>query len=244
MEGKRDDVALRLTELVRLEDVKVSADDFWMPQGLPRRCPSGDEWCIAACKEAQLGKTSGFLSPDHRRDILYWWLSVQKGNVPNWDIATTALIDGGKGLVLIEAKAHTGELKKEEAGKKLKKDASQDSHRNHEQIGNAIRKANENLRLATGLNNWGLSWDSHYQISNRFAWSWKIASLGVPVVLVYLGFLRAEEMPKPFTDEASWEKDLLTHSDRIVPKEIWGKPILVNGTTMVPLLRHWEQPLY
>ena len=28
-------------------------------------------------------------------------------------------------------------------------------------------------------------------MSNRFAWAWKLADLGVPVVLVYLGFFRA-----------------------------------------------------
>jgi crotonobetainyl-CoA:carnitine CoA-transferase CaiB-like acyl-CoA transferase len=34
------------------------------------------------------------------------------------------------------------------------------------------------------LPGWSLSVDSHYQICNRFAWAWKIASLGVPVVLI------------------------------------------------------------
>ena len=38
-------------------------------------------------------------------------------------------------------------------------------------------------------------------MSNRFAWAWKLASSSVPVVLIYLGFLRADEMRdkgKPF----------------------------------------------
>lgn len=31
-------------------------------------------------------------------------------------------------------------------------------------------------------------------MSNRFAWAWKLATMEVPVVLVYLGFLNATEM--------------------------------------------------
>jgi len=41
---------------------------------------------------------------------------------------------------------------------------------------------------------WQLSRDSLYQLANRFAWAWKIASLGVPVALVYLGFIAADQM--------------------------------------------------
>ena len=66
---------------------------------------------------------------------------------------------------------------------------------NHNQIGDAIQQANHGLEPL--LPGWDLSRDSHYQLSNRFAWSWKIASMGVPVVLVYLGFLNADEMDAP-----------------------------------------------
>jgi hypothetical protein len=40
-----------------------------------------------------------------------------------------------------------------------------------------------------------ISRDNRYQMSNRFAWSWKLASVGVPVVLVYLGFVGAADRP-------------------------------------------------
>ncbi len=33
-----------------------------------------------------------------------------------------------------------------------------------------------------------------YQLCNRVAWAWKLADLGVPGVLVFLGFLNATEM--------------------------------------------------
>jgi hypothetical protein len=44
------------------------------------------------------------------------------------------------------------------------------------------------------MDGWTLSRDSHYQLTNRFAWAWKLASMGVPVVLGYLGFQGAAEM--------------------------------------------------
>ena len=56
-----------------------------------------------------------------------------------------------------------------------------------------MKEANAGLRkLPTGQ--WALSTRHHYQLSNRFAWSWKLAMLGVPVVLLYLGFLNAQDM--------------------------------------------------
>jgi hypothetical protein len=45
----------------------------------------------------------------------------------------------------------------------------------------------------TGLT-WALSRDWCYQMSIRFAWAWKLAGLGKPVILIYLGFLAYDEM--------------------------------------------------
>ena len=62
--------------------------------------------------EAKLGECPHLLCDEHRELITAWWLSVRKNaNTPNWDIATTATIDGRDGLVLVEAKAHSNELK-------------------------------------------------------------------------------------------------------------------------------------
>ena len=44
------------------------------------------------------------------------------------------------------------------------------------------------------LPGWSLSRDSHYQLANRFAWAWKLADMGLPTILIYLGFLNAAEM--------------------------------------------------
>lgn len=57
-------------------------------------------------------------------------------------------------------------------------------------------------------------------MSNRFAWSWKLTELGIPVVLIYLGFLRATEMAdrgSAIVDEADWRRQVLSHSAALFP---------------------------
>jgi hypothetical protein len=116
-----------------------------------------------------------------------WWLADPRPTsaTPSLDIASTCSITGRKGLLLVEAKAHKAELITEEAGKRFDKYSSA---ANHDSIAHAIAEANEGLALATKAE-WHLSFTRCYQMSNRFAWSWKLCALGYPVVLVYLGFL-------------------------------------------------------
>jgi hypothetical protein len=40
-----------------------------------------------------------------------------------------------------------------------------------------------------------LSRDAFYQVSNRMAWGWRLASLGVPVTVLYLGFVQDAYWP-------------------------------------------------
>jgi len=137
-------------------------------------------------QETKLVDSSDFLPPDMCKELTEWWLEKTRGaNLPNWDIASTCTIEGMKGLLLVEAKAHDKELS--EAGKS--QSTTDNSKKNHDRIGIAIEQANTGLNSV--LNGWALSRDSHYQLSNRFAWSWKLTNLGMPVVLVYLGFLNA-----------------------------------------------------
>ena len=127
---------------------------------------------------------------------------------------------------MVEAKAHAGELKPDDRCGATDED-------NRERIRDAIGDAGRNLGEG-----WRLSIDSHYQLSNRFAWAWKVASLGVPVVLVYLGFLNADEMGQPFTSHDAWERCLLAYSDETVPRTVWNSgQIQVNGVPVIPLIR-------
>jgi hypothetical protein len=194
---------------------KVGEEDRYMPEGF--------------CKpeEARLGETSGFLTDEQRNDVTDWWLAIrQNANTPNWDIVSSCTIEGRKGLMLVEAKAHAGELNPNDC-------CGAKNEKNRERIRAAIEGVSQ--RLGEG---WGLSIDSRYQLSNRFAWAWKIASLGIPVVLVYLGFLNAHEMSQPFTSHEAWERCLLTYAEGTVPPSVWSSdPINVNDTPLIPLIR-------
>ena len=107
----------------------------------------------------------------------------------------------------------------------------------HAKIGGAIEEARLGLGRETLLP-WGISRDRHYQISNRFAWAWKLTQLGVPVVLVYLGFLNATEMNDrgtPFTTHGDWKNLVLEQSSGIVPNEVWDRRWNRDDRALIPL---------
>lgn len=185
-----------------------------------------------------------------RRELKPWWLVVasEDTRTPNWDVASTCTIEGKPGgILLIEAKAHEHELIHEETGRKsIEAPVSGSARRNLLRIDWAIRDASAALAEATGLT-WALSRDWNYQMSNRFAWAWKLAALNTPVVLVYLGFLKASDMSKagevPFPDAGAWEALVRSHSAPLFPGEVWNRRWSVNGVSLIPLIRSLEQPL-
>jgi hypothetical protein len=186
--------------------------------------------------EAELGRTQEFLTADPREQLMSWWLAVKAGaRVPNWDIAATCAIEGRKGLLLVEAKAHDQEP--DASGKK------EGNPENHERIAGAITAAKDGLNAV--VPGWNLSRDRCYQLSNRFAWCWKLATLGVPVVLVFAGVLGADEMSyggrRSFQTSDEWRRLLLDHAEGVVPASVWGTRIDVNGTPLFPLIRSVRQ---
>ena len=217
----REYVASVLNELVT-PFASVGPEHHWMPGGFLRPC------------EAKLGETQGFLSPEHREKVTEWWLKVRhNANTPNWDIVSTCTIESQPGLVLIEAKAHDMELSPK--GKEYTSTTNDD---NHEKIGVAIQEANDALTgLLPGL---ALSRDSHYQLANRFAWAWKLAAMGTPVVLVYLGFLNATEMGgerRPFLSYQEWHNCMMAYTKGVVPQRAWDCPLPIGNIHLVPLIR-------
>jgi hypothetical protein len=218
-QGDAPAVAGRLTSLASPHAIVDPTRHVWMPKGL------------LAFEEAKLGETPGFLSDEHRTTVTNWWLAVrERANTPNWDLAATATIEGRQGLVLVEAKAHAGELKADG-----KKPGNAD---NDARIAAAIAQANDALNGV--LPGWNISARSHYQLANRFAWAWKLASLGVPVVLIYLGFLDAREMQDqgaPLADADDWSRVLHAHADTTVPASAWGRGLDVGGTPLIALIR-------
>lgn len=212
-------VTLALTSLVAPIAEVCPNEHLFAPKGLLDR------------EEPKLGQCKGFLSKAMQEELTSWWLlNRANANTPNWDVVSTCTIEGQRGLILVEAKAHGKELKRD--GKTAGNPA------NDAQIGAAISEASRHLEQQ--YPGWGISRDTHYQLSNRFAWAWKIASMGVPVVLVYLGFLEAEEMVHcgiPFRSASDWQSTLLAHSKSIVPKDAWEKRIQTSGAPMWAIAR-------
>lgn len=232
--GSTGDVAAKLTALVA-PHAHVSDADRWMPQG------------FTDMEEAQLHKAPRLLPTEIGRQLGEWWLAPKsvKAMTPNFDIASTCMVGGKPGLLLIEAKAHDEELHKEIAGRKIAADTSEDRRASHSLIGASIETARKGLEHSTSLQ-WHISRDSHYQMSNRFAWSWKLVEQGIPVVLIYLGFLRANEMQDrgcPFESEGDWSDVVLEHSAKLFPESVWNRAWQINGTTFVPLIRSVEVDL-
>ena len=152
-----------------------------------------------------------------RGDLREWWLAEggDRSRTPTWDIASTCTVSGRKGLFLVEAKAHSKEISKS--------DRSGAKPANRKRIESALEEANAGLRELTG-GSWRLSAEHHYQLSNRFAWSWKLTRLGVPVVLPYLGFLNAVEMAdkgRLFGSGEDWRDTLLDHCSGAIDAACW-----------------------
>lgn len=216
--GTPEQVANRLTKLIAPWGV-VAATDRWMPEGF-------DD-----IEEAQLHKAQGLLDVNHYgQALLSWWLAVASPTAatPNWDIASTCTIEGKPGLLLVEAKAHRAELKPDDRCGARNKE-------NFRRIGDAIRTANDDLNKVQ--DGWNLSHESHYQLCNRFAWSQKLATLGIPVVLVYLGFLKADEMQSPFPNAQSWKNAVLKYAGEFVPGSVWGNKLILDDAPIYPLIR-------
>lgn len=188
----------------------------WLPVGL------------AAPREAKLGEEASLLPSTMRDELISWWLAVPKGaNTPNWDIASTCTIGGREGLLLVEAKAHSRELHVGGCGSTRSE--------NQQSIASAMAEANDRLeKLSSG---WHLHADSHFQVCNRFAFAWKLASQGVPVVLVYLGFLNAYEMADPLATHDDWRRLVLDHGHDLVPESVWDATLDVGGTSLTALIR-------
>jgi hypothetical protein len=197
----------------------VEVNDGWAPRGL--RGPD----------EAKLGESPEFLSESDRVALTEWWLAKRgRANTPNWDVVSRCRIDGKLGLILIEAKAHEGELGKDRC------EATNES--NLDRIKSALAEANAEWNaLHPGFS---LSADSNYQLSNRFAFAWKVAQMGTPVVLIYLGFLNAHEMKPPyrvFRTPEHWRDCVLSGSAGTVPAAAWDRTFDVNGTSLTVLIR-------
>jgi hypothetical protein len=204
-----------LVELLSPVPVQISADSKYMPLGVERPL------------EARLETFGPAWMPTLPwPDLRDWWLKHKRGaNTPNWDMAVGCTIEGRPGLVLVEAKANWRELGR--GGKVPGRKPSDKSKENHDHIGRAIDEACAGWKQIDPRV--FICRDSHYQLANRLAFTWKLATLGVPVVLVYLGFIGDEgiraDAGAPFLDDREWQRAFSEYTSGVIPLELFKKRI-------------------
>jgi hypothetical protein len=206
----------------------ITESSPWMPKG------------HSCSQEAELHRFGPKVLPDacDWDELHSWWLEHKRGaRTPNWDLAVQCEIRGESGLILLEAKAHEGEL--ERVGKPQKKEDRVHTRENRHRISAAIAQA----RRGYAVLGHELSIDvgSHYQLSNRLSYAWKLASLGVPVALVYLGFVGDrpwEDSIVPFRSEAHWSSCVRDYFGEVGATGILNTTLDVGGTQFWVLARH------
>lgn len=207
------------SQLLDLPAVNIRVDSLFMPRG------------VQVPEEARLERFGPrWLAGSTAWSCLQaWWLCHKKGaNTPNWDVAIGCMIEDRPGLVLVEAKANWPELSK--TGKPLRTNASPNSRANQIRIGDAISEARAGWRQVDSRIN--ITIDSHYQLANRLAFSWKLASLGIPVVLQYLGFTGDDgirNVGKPFADATDWQEAFAAYVSDVFPIDLTDKRMEVGS---------------
>ena len=189
------------------------------------------------------GSQDNFLPKALKENLKKWWLAHSRGSkLPTWDLVVAAHdAQGTAALILVEAKAHNDELSSEgkALGTRDTEEAQARSDANHEQIGKAIEQASNALRACVpGI---ALSRNQSYQFCNRIAFAWKLGSLGVPVVLVYLGFLNDRTINPTFLEShAGWQAAFLSHTEAHFPASGMDKEISTLGAPFWLIVRSLE----
>jgi len=213
-----------LNQLLPPTGAQLGPEDCWVP------CGSQNP------NEAQLDKVEdAFLEIPIREQLAGWWLATPGRETPNWDLVCTCSLAGKKGLVLLEGKAHSKELQD--------KDVCGAKEPNRLQIAAALAAASDSLNKHwSGFN---LSLERHYQLANRLAWSWKLASLGIPIVLIYLGFLGDEGMRdvgEPLRDHTHWNNLMRVYMQGVAPEAALERQIKCGDAEFWFLIRSLPVP--
>lgn len=216
-----------MNRLIISTDAEIKIYDNWMPKSLQLD------------KEAEL-KT--FLKYNFTQqlssDIVEWWLH-KDAKTPNWDLISTCTIDGKRGLLLVEAKAHYGELDK---SPKKPPSISDDSKLNHDKIDIAIKQANNAINEKVG--GLAISHDNCYQLSNRVAHAWWLANNGIPVVLLYLGFLNCSDMEDGgytlFKNDEEWQTAFTNHAKLVGVENLVGKKVDCGKSNFITICKSLE----
>jgi hypothetical protein len=142
-----------------------------------------------------------------------WWVS-QEFRGPTWDLLAECRVGGAAGLILVEAKAHESELGR--AGKKAPDPFDARSMSNHATIERCMADAEGWYRRALSPDS-RLSTSTHYQLASRLAAAAMLASCGVHVVLLYLGFTGDTYFEDHLTNDAHWQQTMRAYLKGVVP---------------------------
>jgi hypothetical protein len=184
--------------------------------------------------------TSPFLNEIDKSKLQAWWAHAGSANIPNWDLIVAATKDKGPALVVVEAKAHASEF--DCKGKTKTTGGAPESQKrtdeNHVRIGDAIDEASAALsRAYPGIS---ISRDRCYQLSNRIAMAWKLASMGVPNTLVILGFTGDSEIAKAgryFADDAHWQLAFDSYAASSIPQEYLDRELSAGAASFRVIAR-------
>lgn len=207
----------------------ISSIDMWIPLG------------VAKPKEGQI---YSFLKPINKelaKEAKSWWIEYGS-QTPHWDLISTCTINGKKGILLVEAKAHFGELNKESKGKPFdSKNVTAKSTANQIRIKNAIEQAKNKINNTIAPDRISISIDKYYQLSNRLAHAWWLANEGIPVVLMYLGFLDCHDMNdgkyKLLNSQEEWEDCFLKHAEQVGVDSVIDKWVDCGKSNFITICR-------
>jgi len=147
-------------------------------------------------------------------------------------------------LILVEGKAHATELRVEGKIKQQRKNAQEQARTdaNHEKIGKAISEVSLALQhIVPGIS---LTRDRCYQFANRIAFSWKLASMRIPVAIIYLGFIGdvgiSSGVDDSFSEPKRWRKAFAEHTAQHFPVKMRGCEINCDSASFWLLVRELQ----
>ena len=140
-----------------------------------------------------------FLGPFHPLRTAYESFWPKSGTPPNWDAVGEATFDAQREWLLVEAKAHTGEISKTGTGATKQSSIAM------------IRRAFESTRTALNAAATVDDWlNGYYQYANRLATLYYLNHGGVPARLFFVYFCgdtyRNHDCP---ADESGWRARLI-----------------------------------
>jgi hypothetical protein len=212
----RGDYVQVMNELLADRGVSVTGEDARHPSGHHDPTEWGlSHFCRQYCHDwFDQGLLSG------------WWPGGQ-ARPPMWDLISTCSVDGRQGILLVEAKAHEKECKIDD--KKSAPSGSAQSRANHQKIIDCLSQAEAGLNQVYG-GGFSFSIENHYQLANRVAHLWKLATCGIPVVLLYLGFTGDTYFKRDYLIDADhWQRVMGAYMQGVVPLDFPGRVVPLPG---------------